>query len=169
MKDKPYSDFQWKYYHSLPDGDILTRAKTFLQSVDWEALLKCAADARGGMQCSLMDHIGLGHHHMVRVIQFTDGTQWAARLRLPPLEGEETLDIAKSIECEISTMTLVRLKTSIPVPQVYKFDSSSKCSVKAPFMLMECLDGNAGMDLAMEVPLEHQQHFWERLAKIQVS
>lgn len=122
------------------------------------------------MECTLLSHVGLGHNHMVRIIRFVDGVQLAARLRLPSLKDDGTFsDIAKSMECEASTIALVRQNTRVPVPEVYAFESDSNCSVKAPFMLMECLDGNVGMDLGMEVPPGHQQDFFKGLAEIHVS
>jgi aminoglycoside phosphotransferase (APT) family kinase protein len=99
-----------------------------------------------------------------------DEVQWVARLRLPSLkEGETFSDVAKSMKCEASTIALVRQRTRVPVPEVYAFESDSNCSVKAPFMLMECLNGNVGMDLGMEVPREHQQDFFKGLAGVHVS
>lgn len=68
-----------------------------------------------------------------------------ARLRLPSLDNESaSCDIAKSMNCEASTITLVRRNTKVPVPEIYVCESDGNCSVKAPFMLMECLDGNVG-------------------------
>lgn len=169
MKDELYSGFQWNYFSSLSDGPIRARADSFLLSVDWQELLNYAATVRNGMKCILLSHIGLGHNHMVRVIRFMDDVQWAARLRLPSLKDGTFSDIAKSMECEASTIALVRQNTGVPVPEVYAFESDSNCSVKAPFMLMKCLDGNVAMDLGMEVPAEHQQDFFKGLAEIQVS
>ncbi|OCL11280.1 hypothetical protein AOQ84DRAFT_229648 [Glonium stellatum] len=165
-----YSGFQWNYFSSLSDGPIRERATSFLLSVDWQALLNYAANVRNGMECTLLSHIGLGHNHMVRIIRFMDDVQWIARLRLPSLKDGETFsDIAKSMECEASTIALVRQRTRIPVPEVYAFESDSNCSVKTPFMLMECFNGNVGMDLGMEVPPEHQQNFFKDLAEIHVE
>jgi hypothetical protein len=169
VKNGPYSGFQWNYFPSLQDGPIRARAVSFLQSVNWKALLTYAANARNGMECTLLSHIGLGHNHMVRIIRFMNETQWVARLRLPSLKDETSLDIAKSMECEVSTIALIRQNTTVPVPEVYAFESDSSCSVEAPFMLMECLDGNVGMDLGLEVPPEHQQDFFKGVAEIHVS
>jgi Phosphotransferase enzyme family len=170
VKDELYSGFQWNYFSSLSDGPIRERANSFLLSVDWQALLNYAANVRNGVECTLLSHIGLGHNHMVRIIRFMDEVQWVARLRLPSLkDGEKFSDIAKSIECEASTIAFVRQRTRVPVPEVYAFESDSNCSAKAPFMLMECLNGNVGMDLGMEVPPEHQQAFFKGLAEIHVS
>lgn len=170
MNDELYSGFQWNYFFSLSDGPIRTRATSFILSVDWQALLSYAANVRNGIDCTLLSYIGLGHNHMVRIIRFTDEVQWIARLQLPSLkEGETFSEIAKSMNCEASTIALVRQRTRVPVPEVYAFETDSNCSVKAPFMLMECLNGNVGMDLGMEVPPEHQQDFFKGLAEIHVS
>jgi len=73
------------------------------------------------------------------------------------------------MKSEASTIALVRKNTRVPVPEIYTLEGDCSCSVKAPFMLMECLDGNVGMDLGMKVPPEHQQEFFKGLAEIQVS
>ncbi|KAH8708352.1 hypothetical protein GQ44DRAFT_763514 [Phaeosphaeriaceae sp. PMI808] len=54
------------------------------------------------------------------------------------------------MEREASIIALVRKNTRIPVLEVYAVESDSDCSVKALFMLMECLNGNVGMDLGMK-------------------
>jgi hypothetical protein len=67
-----------------------------------------------------------------------------------------------NMESEVSTITVVRQSTRIPVPQIYAFDRNSNCAVKAPFMFMECLDGNVGMDLGMDIPPEYQPDFFKK-------
>ena len=36
-------------------------------------------------------------------------------------------------------------------------------------MLMDCLEGNVGMDLGMRIPLKYKQAFLSSLAKIHIS
>ncbi|KAL7928818.1 hypothetical protein V8C35DRAFT_325628 [Trichoderma chlorosporum] len=49
------------------------------------------------------------------------------------------------------------------------YEDRSDCSVKAAFMLMDCLEANVGMDLGMEIPPEYKQDFLSGLAKMHVS
>ena len=168
---RAFSSYQWAYFTSLQEGPLRSRAESFLASVNWSALLEYAAKKRNGTQCFLLHDIGLGYNHMVRVIEFTDGLRWVARLRLPPPPGSDSCADALETKsnCEINTMSLVRRQTNIPVPQTHAYEARSDCDVKAPFMLMDCLEGNVGMDLGMSIPPEYKQEFLRGLANIHVT
>lgn len=115
---------------------------------------------------------------MVRILDFADQVQWVARLRLPDLSQGIGSPIgshdapAKSIT-EYNTIQLIQKETNIPVPRVHVFQGDpdaldSPVKIKTPFMLMDCLRGNVGMDLAMQVPSEYKTAVFTRLAEIQV-
>jgi hypothetical protein len=110
---------------------------------------------------------------MVRILEFEDGARWVARLQLPSLSPDSTENSAETMEMgerdEYVTMSAVRQGTSIPVPEVHAFEPKKHSDVKAPFMLMDCLPGNVGMDLGMSVPSLYKQDFMFRLARIHVS
>ncbi|KAK4225785.1 hypothetical protein QBC38DRAFT_537588 [Podospora fimiseda] len=111
------------------------------------ALRKYAAAKRNGIDCFILADIGLGYNHMVRIMEFTDRVRWVARLRLPSLSGYGSPEDALEA----------------------KSNCRSDCSVKAPFMLMDCLKGNVGMDLGMEIPPEFKKSFLNDLAKAHVQ
>jgi hypothetical protein len=56
------------------------------------------------------------------------------------------------MESESYTNSLVGSITNIPVPRIHAVESSVFSTVRAHFMLMDCLEGNVGMDLGMKVP-----------------
>lgn len=93
-----------------------------------------------------------------------------AQLRLPPLaEGDFREDALETTEIrEFSTICLVRERTHIPIPEIHAIEERSDCKVKAPFMLMDCLQGNVGMDLGMSVPPMCKKAFLRGLARIHV-
>lgn len=167
---KEFSGYQWTYFPSLKEGPIRSRAELFLASVNWPALQEYAASKRNGINCSLLPDIGLGYNHMVRIIEFMDGGRWVARLKLPPLAKSDSPEHALETTgvCEFNTISLLRQKTSIPIPEIHAFEARFDCSVKAPFMLMDCLEGNVGMDLGMTIPPKSKQAFLSGLAKIHV-
>ena len=134
--------------------------------MNWPALLDYAAQKRNGISCILLPDIGLGYNHMVRIVEFADKTRWVARLRMP--SGFDD-NVKTEMNCEFNTMSLVRQKTRVPVPQIHALEAKSDCSIGASFMLMDCLEGNVGMDLGMEIPPEYKQVFLSSLAKIHVS
>lgn len=66
-------------------------------------------------------------------------------------------------------MQLVKERTSVPVPTVFGYVASAKNEVGAPFMLMECLSGNVGVDLSgVEIPTQHRASFHKEMARFQV-
>lgn len=166
-----FSGYQWTYFSSLREGPLRSRAELFLASVDWPALLDYVAKKRDGINCMLLPDIGLGYNHMIRIVEFADKIRWVARLRMPPLakSGSDDDALKTIMNCEFNTISLVQRKTRIPVPKIHAFEMKSGCSMKAPFMLMDCLEGNVGMDLGMEIPPKHKQAFLNSLAKIHVS
>jgi hypothetical protein len=170
-KGNSFSGYQWSYLSSLEPGPVRSRAESFLSSVDWQALTAYAASKRQGTLCSLLPDIGLGYNHMVRILEFTDGVKWVARLRLPALAesstSEEVLE-AKS-NSEFRTMSLLQQRSDLPVPRVHAYEARSDCNVKASFMLMDCLEGNVGMDLGLEIPPKFKQPFLDGLANIHVG
>ncbi|CAD6446872.1 50f95ff2-3d3f-49b6-ad12-429a0b3eace0 [Sclerotinia trifoliorum] len=167
-----FSGYQWNLF-SLQHGALRSRTEKFLASVNWPGLLKYAAKKRNlnVTDCILLPDIGLGYNHMVRIIEFTDKARWIARVRMPRL-GESTYDkaiVEKRMSCELNAISLVRQKSGLPTPEVHAFDITDESIVKAPFMLMDCLEGNVGMDLGMEVPQEYMQTFLNGMAKLHVE
>jgi len=138
----------------------------FLSLVDWDQLRIYASSKKIGVDCVLLPNIGLGYNHIVRVLEFVDGTRWIARLRMPSLDSS-TSDRA-SITTEFTTTSLVMSVTDIPVPFIHAVEPKIHYLVKASFMLMDCLEGNVGMDLGMEVPSDRKTSFFNKMAHIHV-
>lgn len=69
---------------------------------------------------------------------------------------------------ESSTILLVKQETSIPIPGLHATVLDPKGPVGAQFMLMDCLRGNVGMDLGMEIPDCHKNYVYSKMAEIQV-
>jgi hypothetical protein len=168
-QDKTFNGFQWSYFPNLSEGPLRSRAEAFIASVEWDALRGYAKATRNGVECVLLDSIGLGYNHMVRILKFTDQEQWIARLRMPSLDWTASQPTSSDMESECHTISLVESVTQVPVAHVHAFEPSILNPAKAPFMLMECLRGNVGMDLGIEVPPQHKEAFFNDLAKIHVS
>lgn len=172
-KDSIFSGFKWGHFKTVTDPKQLTRATTFLESVSWPALEDVASKTRGEISCKLTADIGLGYNHMVRNIQFADSTNLVARLPLPRFSDNglypdpDAVDI--SIRSEICTLHAVAEHTDIVVPRVYASDTNPDCGVGAPYVLMNCLEGNSGLDLGLEIPLQYEHDFFCEIARIHVS
>lgn len=169
-----FSGYRWTYHSSQQEGPRRARTDQFLETVDWHSLQQYAAKKHDGVACKVLPEIGLGGVHVVRIIEFDNGIRWIARLRLPPFDSSDGVGNSPTMmelreQSEYTTMSLVRKMTNIPIPEVHAVETSKHNSSGAPFMLMDCLPGNVGIDLSMEVPSAYNQKFIHDLAKIHVS
>lgn len=75
------------------------------------------------------------------------------------------------MQLEVDTLQLVKERTTIPVPAIYRYSASDYDRVGAAFMLMDCLPGNVGTDLvgSSGVPQQYMDKYLNQLAKIHVS
>ncbi|TGO17247.1 hypothetical protein BTUL_0019g00370 [Botrytis tulipae] len=90
--------------------------------------------------------------------------EYAATKRL----GESTYDeatVKRQMSCELNAISLVRQQLSIPTPEVHTFGMSNDSIARAPFILMDCSEGNVGMDLGLKIPREYMQTFFARDGK----
>jgi len=81
-----------------------------------------------------------GHNNVVLELKFSDSTSWVSRIRLPSRASADD-EIERSILSEITALRLVKSNTSIPVPEVYGFDSSLPNAFSYRYLLMEALQG----------------------------
>jgi len=94
------------------------------------------------VECQLLPDMEGGSYHVVFCIDFTDELQWVLKI---PFKGHSegwNTSLAGSLNAEAQTMRLIRQQTTIPVPEVYAFDSTLDNVLGCPFILMEMLPGN---------------------------
>lgn len=168
--DTSFAGYRWSYFASTTDETLRLRVQNFIDSTNWDALIEYANRLRNGKICKLLPDIGLGYNHLVRIIEFQDDVRWIARLRMPPLSRTQARSsVNKQImENEYNTILLVKQKTKISIPSVHAIELDTGNIVKAQFMLMDCLRGNAGIDLSMEVPNFYKRCVFSKMAEIQV-
>ncbi|PVH79369.1 hypothetical protein DL98DRAFT_631694 [Cadophora sp. DSE1049] len=73
------------------------------------------------------------------------------------------------INCEFNAISLIQRKTRIPVLQIHALEVKSSYSVKALFILIDCLESNIRIDLGIKIPPEYKQAFLSSLVKIYVN
>ena len=145
--------------------------------VNWAALQKYAINLKKAQQgvlttiCTLRPEYNMGGLHLVRLLEFNDSSKWVARIQLGTCTAEST----KRLLHEVHTLSLVRERSRIPVPQVYGYESTDKNAVGAAFFLLEFIPGNTAMDAfggwdfhGGEIPQEHRPKFYCETAAIQV-
>ena len=84
----------------------------------------------------------------------------------PANEDEGSALLRREVDC----ISLVKERTSVPIPTVYGYIASAKNDIGAPFMLMGCLSGNTVVDsIGVEIPAQYKSAFQGEMAKLQVA
>jgi len=73
------------------------------------------------------------------------------------LEFLESQNASEKLVREVETMKYVRLRTSIPVPEVYYYDFNLTNSVGAQFMLLERKPGRHLYKIWDKLSLDHKK------------
>ncbi|EFY84768.1 hypothetical protein J3459_016577 [Metarhizium acridum] len=150
-----------------------------LGAVDWEALLQYAKVTRQKLEkrdipftCQLSVEYNKGGRNLVRRLHFQDGACWLVRIQL----HNPTPESIQRLEQEVHTMSVVRERSEIPVPEVYAYEANYDNVFGAPFMLMEFLPGDTIMDSfggyevhKGKIPENFTPDFHATLADIQVQ
>ena len=122
-----------------------------------------------------------GWFNVVFEIVFDDGVVWIARVQLPPtrtdaIKGAEDDSARKEImKSEVVTMRYVKAHTTIPVPEVYDFnteDSTAMNPIGYPCILMEPIEGRILQGtFGTSVPKRSQEQVLDMIANyiIQLS
>jgi aminoglycoside phosphotransferase (APT) family kinase protein len=94
--------------------------------------------------CVLLPDQTNGLNHVIRVLEFQDGTRWVARLQM----AKPTEATARALHSEVDTMALVQERTQVPVPRVFAYEVDDiGHGVGVSFLLTEFLPGNVAIDL----------------------
>lgn len=131
------------------DSPMAKGIEDVLSQVDLDGLRTIASDLRGGQNCTIIDNYTCGAYNLVFEILFDDGISWIARLgSAAPMQVVSQELVFESpkykqhiTESEIATMKYVRQHTTIPVPEVYGYDTGTDNPARSPYILMECIRG----------------------------
>lgn len=167
MTDKQvFKGYKWNGLSShIEDSSYGQWVQAFLNGTNWDALCQYASKLHHE-HCTIDPQFTMGGRHMVRRVNFQDGTRWIARVRMTISINED--EGAELLQREIDCMQLVKERTSVPVPKVFGYIASAN-DIGAPFMLMECLPGNVGTDLSgVEIPAQYKASFRREMARFQV-
>lgn len=147
-------NIQGLLHHANFDHLCSTAVNLRMRERDTSASLTCAVDKTKFTN---------GACNVVVALAFSDTTQWVARIQLPWNEDADDTSISTSVLREISTMELIRSKTTIPVPRVVGYDASAK-DIGYRYILMEPLPGQAlGDSMALSMPDTHKERFAAQL------
>ncbi|KAI1318087.1 kinase-like domain-containing protein [Xylariaceae sp. FL0255] len=153
------------------DYDPVNNVHEAIQSIDWGKLCHLASGLHNGLPCVPLDKITNGLHNLVRLLQFSDQTQWIARINL----HRSAAGTAK-LRSEIDVMQLIQDRSDLPVPQIFAYELDENNSIGVPFILMEFLPGNTAMDAAGGyevhkglIPLAYRRTFYRSVAECHVQ
>lgn len=108
-----------------------------------------------------------GFNNVVFKVSFSDNVCWIARIQHAPVYASQASENAMDLLSEIATMRTVKARTTIPVPQVFSYDTSPCNPVGYPYILMEHLGGEIlGDTIAAAVPSEHLPKLAKQLADV---
>lgn len=124
-----YSEVHW----------ILPPVRKLLDKIDLDALRGLGTSLRGGVTCSISPQFTFGTENLVRELVFVDGIVWIARLGL-------FYEHPAIISNDVVTMRYVKKLTTIPIPEVYHYDTDENNPVGCQYILMEAVSGCAAAD-----------------------
>jgi hypothetical protein len=171
--DHQFSGFIWNKIESYQRGSkLLSLHSDCVAATNEKALLQYAKHLRNGTECHYLPYVTMGGVHLIRLLGFADGVRWIARIQLRP----STAESAQRMKSEIDTMVLLRQRSAVPVPEVYYFELDDDNAVGRAFVLMECVPGNAAMDLDGGhshhhggIPAYRKEAFFRGVAAVQVG
>ena len=127
---------------STPSETPLEEFSELLAIVKPDTLPQIATRVRGGgHECEVEYPPHNGSYSLVFPLTFTDGTKWAARISQHAVPKGFTAADARTMRSEMELLQLIRAKTTIPVPEIYHFDTTFENELGAPYSLIQWLDG----------------------------
>ncbi|KAG8415014.1 hypothetical protein J3458_008901 [Metarhizium acridum] len=106
-------------------------------------------------------------NNLVLRVAFSDNVDWIARIQHTPADPSHAQEHKISMLSEIATMKTLNIRTTIPVPRVYAFDTSPANDFGFPCLLMEHLKGRIlSSTIASEVPAKYITHVVRQLANV---
>lgn len=174
----PPVDQNWTSFQNIdPDSDHARKIKTLLQHANFDELCLEAVKLRTqeirdldrnimtSLTCTVdKTKFSSGACNVVIALNFSDAKQWVARIQLPRENEADGVSVSMSMLSENCTMNLIRLRTSIPIPRVFGYDTSTE-SIGYRYMLMEALPGQVLPGrMALSIPDAHKEKFAAQLA-----
>jgi hypothetical protein len=139
-----------------------------LEKVALHARAQLEETTDSGLACTI-DPLSFTHgfNNIVLEVLFSDGVCWVARIPHGAMDMPDAVGDTRDLLSEITTMRVVRERTSIPVPQVFAHNVSPSNEVGCPYILMEGVTGRVlGGTIASQVPLEHLPKVAKQLADV---
>ena len=141
-------------------GDYLTPFAPIMAAIDLDRLSEFAVSVRTRyavpgersvsadgnakdlpITCTVLSPPLAGSYNIIFPLLFSDGVRWMVKVPITGHKGRFDELAAQALASEAMTMRLIKRTTTIPVPQVYLFDTSLENEIHCPFVMMEYLQG----------------------------
>lgn len=111
-----------------------------------------------------------GSFNLVHILQLDD-LKMVIRIPITGQSGDLHSSAKEALESQVQTIDYIRKHTSIPVPQIYHFDTTANNEIRAPYIAMSHVSGrnvsHLWFDTSGPTPLEdRRQRILTQLAKI---
>lgn len=121
--------------------------------------------ANNGISCRV---IGFTHGecNVVFDVRFEDGVSWICRVHCIQSDVSSVCTKAK-IESTAATMRFIRCRTSIPIPEIYAFESDqTRSAIGAGYILMETMRGTEVGGAGQKLSADDQVDVYSQLAHV---
>ncbi|KAK3298367.1 kinase-like domain-containing protein [Chaetomium fimeti] len=139
----PDSTSSWVTIHDfLQNGH--SRATSYFRRTQWDQLCLIASNTNRHLECFALDKVTGGLNNLVRLLEFSDGSRWAARIRIKsvaPLQAGNN-----ELGAEVATMQFVKEHSNVPIPRVFAYATNEDNPAGVAYMLIEVLPGVVAMD-----------------------
>ncbi|KAH6634628.1 hypothetical protein B0J18DRAFT_471501 [Chaetomium sp. MPI-SDFR-AT-0129] len=157
-----------------------TTVNDFLQSADsraagcfrqtqWDQLCILASNANHRLECVALDQVTSGLNNIVRLLEFSDRSRWAARVQIKNTSNAE-------LETEVATMQYIKEHSDLVVPKVFAFSLDENNPAAVAYMLIEVLPGIVAMDALGGydvhrgvIPAQYRPQFYRSVAACHVQ
>ncbi|KAI5840870.1 hypothetical protein DFP73DRAFT_633757 [Morchella snyderi] len=112
--------------------------------------------------CTLVSPPLCGSFNLIHVLNFSDGVRWVLRIPLESSQSSEFCTTGRRLESEVMTIHFIRKNTTIPIPDIIKFDPNCENEIASPYMMMKFAEGSPVCQLWWDktgpTPLEERRH-----------
>lgn len=129
------------------EEDPLQHFAAVLAALNLDALPRLAAEARQRLHSGTQYEnptVGdpmSGSFHILYPLKFADGVRWLVKIPANGVEGKWDELSAASLTSEANTMRLLKRETTVPVPEVFEFSSTTNNKLNCPYIFMSFISG----------------------------
>lgn len=157
----------------LQNGD--SRAASCFRRTRWDQLCLIASNANRDLECVALDQVTSGLNNVVRLLEFSDRSRWAARVQIKSTMCLREQVGNAGLGAEVATMQFIKDHSDLAVPEVFAYALDENNPAEVAYMLIEVLPGIVAMDAlgGYEVhrgviPAQYRQPFYRSVAACHV-